>query len=79
MDPVHLAMIGIVSLALGLLTPPCGLCLMISCAVAGLRIADAIKETRIMLLPMPGVLALVIVWPDVAPFLPKRISPEFRK
>ena len=34
MDPVHFAMIGIVSLAFGLVTPPYGLCLMISCAIA---------------------------------------------
>ncbi|HEX6980605.1 MAG TPA: TRAP transporter large permease [Alphaproteobacteria bacterium] len=77
MDPVHFAMIGIVSLAFGLVTPPYGLCLMISCAVAGIRIGDAIKDTFIMLLPMLGVLALLIVWPDVALFLPSLISPEF--
>ena len=52
MDPVHFAMIGIVSLAFGLVTPPYGLCLMISCAVAGIRIRDAIKDTMIMLVPM---------------------------
>ena len=64
MDPVHFAMIGIVSLAFGLVTPPYGLCLMISCAVAGIRIRDAIKDTAIMLVPMLMVLALVIVWPE---------------
>ena len=70
MDPVHFAMIGIVSLAFGLVTPPYGLCLMISCAVAGIRIRDAIKDTVIMLMPMLMVLALVIVWPKVSLFLP---------
>src|SRR5678815_1356537 len=34
MDPIHFAMIGIISLAFGLVTPPYGLCLMISCSVA---------------------------------------------
>jgi tripartite ATP-independent transporter DctM subunit len=77
MDPVHFAMIGIVSLAFGLVTPPYGLCLMISCAVAGIRMIDALKDTMIMLLPMLGVLVLMIVWPEVALFLPKLISPEF--
>ncbi len=77
LDPVHFAMIGIVSLAFGLVTPPYGLCLMISCSVAGIRVADALKDTMIMLLPMLGVLALVIVWPDVALILPKLISPEY--
>jgi tripartite ATP-independent transporter DctM subunit len=77
MDPVHFAMIGIVSLAFGLVTPPYGLCLMISCAVAGIRMREAIKDTMIMLLPMLGVLALVIMWPSVVLFLPSLISPEF--
>ena len=79
MHPVHFAMIGIVSLAFGLVTPPYGLCLMIACSVAGIRIIDALKDTMIMLLPMLGVLLLVIFWPDVVLFLPKIVSPEFLK
>jgi TRAP-type C4-dicarboxylate transport system permease large subunit len=77
MDPVHFAMIGIVSLAFGLVTPPYGLCLSIACSVAGIDIRDAIWDTNIMLLPMLGVLALLIVWPQVALFLPSLVSPEF--
>jgi tripartite ATP-independent transporter DctM subunit len=77
LDPIHFAMIGIVSLAFGLVTPPYGLCLMIACAVAGMRMADVLKDTLIMLIPMLAVLALVIVWPDLVLFLPKLVSPEF--
>ena len=79
MDPVHFAMIGIVSLAFGLVTPPYGLCLMISCSIAKIRMVDALKDVMIMLIPMLGVLALVIVWPDVVLWLPRQISPEFLK
>ena len=79
LDPVHFAMIGIVSLAFGLVTPPYGLCLMIACSVAGLRVGDAIKDTMIMLVPMLLVLAAVIMWPQVSLFLPGLISPEFLK
>jgi TRAP-type C4-dicarboxylate transport system permease large subunit len=75
--PVHFAMIGIVSLAFGLVTPPYGLCLMIACHVAGLKMGAVIKDTIIMLLPMLAVLMLVIMWPDVSLILPKLISPEF--
>jgi TRAP-type C4-dicarboxylate transport system permease large subunit len=77
MDPVHFAMIGIVSLAFGLVTPPYGLCLMISCSIAGMRMRDALKDTMLMLIPMFLVLALVIIWPKVTLFLPSLISPEF--
>jgi TRAP-type C4-dicarboxylate transport system permease large subunit len=59
--PVHFAMIGIVSLAFGLVTPPYGLCLMIACHVAGLKMGAVIKDTLIMLLPMLAVLGLVIM------------------
>jgi tripartite ATP-independent transporter DctM subunit len=79
MHPVHFAMVGIVSLAFGLVTPPYGLCLMIACSVAGIRIGDAIKDTMIMLMPMLGVLALVIMWPDVVLILPSLIEPDFLK
>jgi tripartite ATP-independent transporter DctM subunit len=79
MDPVHFAMIGIVSLAFGLVTPPYGLCLMIACSIAGIRIRDAIKDTMLMLVPMFFVLGLVIMWPKVSLFLPSLISPEFLK
>jgi tripartite ATP-independent transporter DctM subunit len=79
MDPVHFAMIGIVSLAFGLVTPPYGLCLMISCAIAKVRMVYVLKDVMIMLLPMLGVLALTIVFPEIILFLPKLISPEFLK
>jgi tripartite ATP-independent transporter DctM subunit len=79
MDPVHFAMIGIVSLAFGLVTPPYGLCLMIACAIARIRIASALKDVLIMLIPMLGVLGLVILWPDFVLWLPRQISPEFLK
>jgi TRAP-type C4-dicarboxylate transport system permease large subunit len=70
-------MIGIVSLAFGLVTPPYGLCLMIACSIAGLRMKDVLRDTLIMLLPMLAVLALLIFWPQVALFIPSLISPEF--
>lgn len=79
MDPVHFAMIGIVSLAFGLVTPPYGLCLMIACSIAKIRMMDALKDTLIMLMPMLGVLIGVIVWPDLVLVLPKLISPEYLK
>src|SRR3712207_2463660 len=77
MDPIHFAMIGIVSLAFGLVTPPYGLCLMIAAHVAGMRITEALKDTCIMLVPMLAVLALVILWPEVVLFLPRLIEPDY--
>ena len=77
MDPVHFAMIGIISLAFGLVTPPYGLCLLIACAMAEMRLIDVLKDIMIMLMPMCIVLVMVILWPQVVLFLPSLISPEF--
>ena len=77
LDPVHFAMIGIVSLAFGLVTPPYGLCLMICCSMGGMRMSEVLKDVIIMLLPMIGVLSLVIMWPQIVLFIPGLISPEF--
>jgi tripartite ATP-independent transporter DctM subunit len=77
MHPVQFAIIGIVALAFGLVTPPYGLCLMISCAVAGVRLRYALKDTMIMLVPMLVVLAAIIIWPQIPLILPRLISPEF--
>ena len=79
MHPVQFAIIGIVSLAFGLVTPPYGLCLMIACAVAKVRLRYALKDTMIMLVPMLIVLAGLIVWPELILILPRLISPEFLK
>jgi len=79
MDPVHFAMVGIISLAFGLVTPPYGLCLMISCAIAKVRLMYVMKDVMIMLMPMLGVLALTIFFPEIILFLPRLVSPEFLK
>jgi TRAP-type C4-dicarboxylate transport system permease large subunit len=79
LDPVHFAMVGIVALAFGLVTPPYGLCLLIACSIAGIRVMDALKDVGIMLIPMLAVLALIIMFPQIVLFLPSLISPEFLK
>jgi tripartite ATP-independent transporter DctM subunit len=76
MHPVHFAIIGILSLAFGLVTPPYGMCLMICCAVAKVPLRYALKDTMIMVVPMLLVLFAVIVFPEIALFLPRIFSPE---
>ena len=79
MHPIHFALIGIVSLAFGLVTPPYGLCLLISCAIAKVRLITVMKDVMIMLMPMLAVLILIIVAPDIFLALPRWLSPEFVK
>ncbi|WP_439597800.1 TRAP transporter large permease [Falsiroseomonas sp.] len=77
LHPVHFAMISIVSLAFGLVTPPYGLCLLICCSIANLRLVDVLKDVVLMLLPMLAVLVLLILWPDMALLIPRLLEPGF--
>ena len=79
LHPVSFAIIGIVSLAFGLVTPPYGMCLMISCAVAKVPMRYALKDTMIMLVPMLLVLCAIIIWPEIPLLLPRWISPDLLK
>jgi tripartite ATP-independent transporter DctM subunit len=79
MHPIHFAIIGIVSLAFGLVTPPYGLCLMIACSVAKVPIKFALKDTMIMLVPMLLMLAAIIIFPEIPLILPRLIAPELLK
>ena len=64
-----------IALAFGLVTTPYGLCLMIACAVAKVRLVDVLKDAVIMLMPMLAVLAAIIMWPSVALFIPRMFPP----
>ncbi len=75
--PIHFAIIGVISLSFGLVTPPYGLCLLISCAIGEVELKRALKDVCIILLPMLGVLFLVILFPDIILFLPKLLLPKF--
>jgi tripartite ATP-independent transporter DctM subunit len=77
MNPIHFAIIGVVSLAFGLVTPPYGLCLLIACAIGEIPALRALKDVAIILLPMLGVLLLVILLPDLILALPRLILPRF--
>ena len=52
MHPIHFAIIGVISIAYGLVTPPYGLCLMIACSIGGIKIKDAVRDTLILFMPM---------------------------
>jgi tripartite ATP-independent transporter DctM subunit len=79
MHPVHFAIIGVISIAFGLVTPPYGLCLLIACALGKVTIRDAIRDVGILLLPMLAILLFVILFPDAVLALPRWIKPQFMR
>ncbi|WP_316978907.1 TRAP transporter large permease [Shumkonia mesophila] len=77
LNPIHFAIIGVVSLAFGLVTPPYGLCLLISCAIGEIKLLKVMKDVGIILAPMMGVLLLVVLFPQIILWLPRLIMPQY--
>jgi tripartite ATP-independent transporter DctM subunit len=76
MDPVHFGIVSIVSLAFGLITPPYGLCLLISCAAVDVKVHTVLKDIVIMLFPMLLVLAAIILFPSIFLYLPHLVTEQ---
>tara|TARA_R110001583_G_scaffold4077_7_gene24391 strand:+ start:19971 stop:21281 length:1311 start_codon:yes stop_codon:yes gene_type:complete len=74
-SPIIFAIIGIISLAFGLVTPPYGLCLLISASIGGMNVIKVLREVFIILLPMLFILFLIIMFPEIALWLPRQLMP----
>ena len=77
MLPGTFSIIGIISIAFGLGTPPYGLCLMFALWLGRATVRQAIRDTLALLAPMRGVLIFVIIFPDATLALPRRLMPKF--
>ena len=71
MDPVHFAMVGIISLAFGLVTPPYGLLLFMMSKIANVPLSALVRAAFPFILVMLVALALVTVIPGLVLWLPR--------
>ncbi len=64
-SPIYLGVVVVITLALGLVTPPYGLCLLIAGSISGISIEEAFKGVLPYLLVALGVLVFIAVAPGV--------------
>ncbi len=69
-DLVHFGIIMVLTLTLGLLTPPEGAVLYIVCTIFKCTLWDFTREGLLLMLSIVVVVVLVIFWPDLALWLP---------
>ena len=74
-SPIILGLIIIVTLALGLVTPPYGLCLLIASSISGITIEDAFKGTLPYFLSSCVVLMLLVLFPNFWLAIPATLFP----
>ena len=70
LDPLHIAMIFILNMSIGLLTPPVGYCLFISSAVADVPMERTALKAIPIILTMLGILVLINAFPQLSLFIP---------
>jgi tripartite ATP-independent transporter DctM subunit len=75
-NPVHMGVVLIVTLAFGLITPPYGLALLMASKFVGVRFATALKASVPIYVIFFATIAFTIFFPNAILFLPKMMFPE---
>ena len=70
-DLVHFGVVMVVTLMVGSITPPVGMSMFISCAIAKIRIVDFAREIPLFILAMVAVVLTIAYVPEIVLFLPK--------
>lgn len=75
-DPVHLGLIVVITLAIGLVTPPYGLCLLLAAKIGDMSIERGLVAVLPYILIILVVLLFIAFFPDIAFFIPELINPD---
>jgi tripartite ATP-independent transporter DctM subunit len=72
-DPMHFGVLVVVNLAIGMLTPPVGICLFVSCGIAGITLGQIGRAVIPFLLAAIAALFVASYWPPLTTWLPTLI------
>jgi tripartite ATP-independent transporter DctM subunit len=75
-NPVHMGVLSIVSLAFGLITPPYGLILLLASTLAGVPFSRALRHSVPLYAIYFLVITLIILFPNVVLWLPRLVIPS---
>jgi tripartite ATP-independent transporter DctM subunit len=73
-DPLHFAMVMIITLNVGNITPPVGMTLMTAARIAQVSYESAIRASIPFYLSFLAVITIVSVWPQIVLFLPRLLQ-----
>jgi tripartite ATP-independent transporter DctM subunit len=75
-NPVHMGVVIIVTLAFGLITPPYGLCLLMASKFIGVRFSKAMLASFPIYIVFFAAITFCIFFPEIVLWLPKQLLPE---
>jgi C4-dicarboxylate transporter, DctM subunit len=75
-NPVHMGVVIITTLAFGLITPPYGLCLLMAAKFVGIKFSRAMLASLPIYIIFFAAIAFTIFFPDIVLWLPKKLLPQ---
>lgn len=69
-DPVQFGVLVVVNLAIGMLTPPVGICLFVSCSIAGVSLGKISRTVMPLMIVALLDLMVAALWPPLTMWLP---------
>lgn len=74
-NDIHMGLIIIMTLSLGMVTPPYGTCLMITSQIGEITMPQAFKHVAPILLVTVAVIILFVIFPELLLFVPRMLVP----
>jgi C4-dicarboxylate transporter, DctM subunit len=74
-NPVHMGVVLIATLAFGLITPPYGLVLLMASKFVGVRFSQALRAALPIYVVFFATIAFCIFFPEVVLWIPKHVLP----
>jgi C4-dicarboxylate transporter DctM subunit len=75
-NPVHMGVVIVTTLAFGLITPPYGLCLLMAAKFVGLRFSRAMLASLPLYIVFFVAILFTIFFPEVVLWLPRKLLPQ---
>jgi tripartite ATP-independent transporter DctM subunit len=78
-DPYHMGVVVVLTLAIGLITPPYGLCLFIACDIAKVPVMKVMHSLLPFILISIGIVLMAVFFPDLILLIPRVFMPDYFK
>jgi tripartite ATP-independent transporter DctM subunit len=75
--PIHLGAIIVMTMAMGLLTLPYGLCVLIACAVSKFPVSKVLGILYVLMIPVFLILLLCAFFPEIVLIVPRLLVPKW--
>jgi C4-dicarboxylate transporter DctM subunit len=75
--PIHLGAIVVMTMAMGLLTLPYGLCVLIACAVSKFPVSKVLGILYVLMIPIFLIILLCAFFPQIVLVIPRLLVPKW--